>query len=163
MTHRTRTASYGPRMADRICAELALGRSLRAICQADDMPCVTTVMRWLRTRPEFREQYAIAREAQADALADEIVDIADEACDRETTATAKLRIDARKWVAAKLKPKKYGERQPSDPISPSSIAQRLEDAENRLKCTGDEDAVPPDGDIPESESDDDTPETDPDD
>ena len=133
MTHQTRKASYGPRMADRICAELALGHSLRAICRADDMPCVTTVMRWLRTRPDFREQYGLAREAQADALADEIVDIADEACDRDTAATAKLRIDARKWVAAKLKPKKYGERQPSDPAAPSSIGQRLQEAETRLK------------------------------
>ncbi len=52
-------------------------------------------------------QYARAREEQADFYADEIVTIADTEPD---AATARVRVDARKWVASKLKPKRYGDK-----------------------------------------------------
>src|SRR5690242_3251509 len=69
---------FTQQVADRICEELANGSSLRSICLADDMPSVSTVCRWLSENAQFREQYAYAREAQADTLADEILDIADD-------------------------------------------------------------------------------------
>jgi hypothetical protein len=87
------------------------------------MPSMTTVMRWLAdgTKQEFRLHYAHAREAQADLLAAEILEIADDSSgdiitnkdgstrlDREFVARARLRVDARKWMASKLAPKKYG-------------------------------------------------------
>lgn len=54
---------------------------------------------------------ARAREEQADGFADEIIDIADSvAPETGEVAKAKLQIDARKWKAAKLAPKKYGEK-----------------------------------------------------
>ena len=68
---------------------------------------MTTVMRWLEAKPEFRDQYARARERQAHHYAAEIVEIADT---EEDPAKARVRIDARKWVASKLLPKAYGER-----------------------------------------------------
>lgn len=87
------------------------------------MPHVSTVYRWLVAKPAFRDMYARAREDQADTLADEIVDIADETPDIVTDdekgvfmidgaaiQRQRLRVDARKWVAAKLKPRKYGDR-----------------------------------------------------
>lgn len=89
------------------------------ICAGDSMPGATTVYRWLGENEVFREQYARAREDQADTLADEIIDIADEQAEvtKEDGTTYdpdvgrdKLRVDARKWVAAKLKPKKYGDK-----------------------------------------------------
>jgi hypothetical protein len=77
--------------------------------------------------PDFAEQYTRAREEQADTLADEIIDIADEqpeivvVTDRDGQVIEhkldgaflqwqKNRIEARKWTAMKLKPKKYGEK-----------------------------------------------------
>ena len=97
---------------------------------------MATVFRWLREKPAFQEQYARAKEEAADALADEIVDIADErdgkavmadgeevavVFDSTAVARNRLRIDARKWIAAKLKPKKYGDKlelagDPKNPI-----------------------------------------------
>ena len=56
-----------------------------------------------------RQQYARAKEKAADKLADEIVEIADNATPQDAHV-ARLRVDARKWVAAKLLPKKYGDR-----------------------------------------------------
>jgi len=74
-------------------------------------------------KPEFSDKYARARDEQAETLADEIIAIADEppaevTDDKGVSRTdsgwvtwQKNRMDARKWVAAKLKPKKYGDRQ----------------------------------------------------
>ncbi|MBU2052465.1 hypothetical protein KKH13_04650, partial [Patescibacteria group bacterium] len=56
----------------------------------------------------FFKRYARARDEQADTLADEITYIADTEPDANK---ARVRVDARKWVAAKLKPKKYGDHQ----------------------------------------------------
>ncbi len=103
-----RPSTYTRALTDAICASLADGISLRALCAQPGMPAMTTVMRWLAdpTKREFREQYARAREAQADLLAEEILEIADST--NELVARARLRIHSRKWLASKLAPKKYG-------------------------------------------------------
>lgn len=102
-----RPSLYSEELAAHICSEIAEGRSLRAICRDDGMPHMASVFRWLKSEEGFSEQYAHAREAQADSLADEIVDIAD---NEEDAAKARVRVDARKWVASKLKPKRYGDK-----------------------------------------------------
>lgn len=107
---RGRPTSYSPRLAALICERIAEGKSLRKICQTSKMPNRATVMRWLALHADFRDQYARAREAQADLLADEISEIADAAKDDVNVQSARLRIDARKWLAGKLRPKVYGER-----------------------------------------------------
>jgi len=71
------------------------------------MPSTSTVFRWLEQYAGFSELYARAREIQADMLADEILEIADSEID---TNRARVMIDARKWLAGKLRPKKYGDR-----------------------------------------------------
>jgi len=81
------------------------------------MPAMGTVFRWLAD-PEhtrFREQYAMAREVQAETMADEIVTIADGSglgVEERVALSARdrLRVDSRKWVASKLLPKKYGDK-----------------------------------------------------
>ena len=89
------------------------------------MPGLRTVMRWLfdGDHDDFWQQYARAREAQAEVWADEIVSIADdvsndfttgkdgkEIVDHENIQRSRLRIDARKWIASKLLPKRYGDK-----------------------------------------------------
>lgn len=58
--------------------------------------------------PQFGNDYARARELQAETFADQVVTIADEC---EDANHARVRVDARKWAASKILPKKYGERQ----------------------------------------------------
>ena len=96
---------------ERICELLAAGQSMAQICRSEAMPAQSTVYRWIAESAEFSERYAHAREMQADMLADEIIEIAD-SCEPEAAAVAKAkaRIDARKWLAARLAPKKYGDR-----------------------------------------------------
>jgi hypothetical protein len=122
-----RPTMYTQHMANLICLRIAEGESLREIVKTEGMPERATIYEWLLKKPDFADQYARAREEQADTLADEIIAIADEqpevieVKDRDgNTIDHKLdnaflqwqknRIDARKWTAMKLKPKKYGER-----------------------------------------------------
>ena len=117
-----RPSEYTEEIGDKICEGLADARSLRSICCDDDMPSQSTVFRWLADErfADFRERYARAREAQADAIFDEMLDIADdgtndymgddEKYNGDAVARSKLRVDTRKWMAAKLSPKKYGEK-----------------------------------------------------
>ncbi len=82
-------------------------------------------MRWLfdGEHEEFWQQYVHAREAQAEVRADEIIEIADDGSsdftkdddgkpiiNHEHISRSRLRIDTRKWIAAKLLPKRYGEK-----------------------------------------------------
>lgn len=110
-----RPTDYTKDMADKICEKIANGRSLRSICAEDGMPPMKTIYRWLEANEEFRHQYARAREKQADYFAEEIIEIADSAeAESAAVSKAKLQIDARKWAASKIAPKKYGDKQEID-------------------------------------------------
>lgn len=120
-----RPSEFSQKIADEICERLSKGESLRAICAGDDqtaegyMPHRSTVFRWLDDNETFRDQYARAREAQADHYVDEIIAIADSPNATVNPLTKepeirdpqrdRLRVDARKWVAARLAPRKYGD------------------------------------------------------
>ena len=151
-----RPTIYTDALGDFICERLMDGDSLKAICSADDMPHRSTVFRWIVADETFRDMYARAREEQAETMADEIVSIADEECttvradkhpgakaddesgnvevvfDATAVARNRLRVDARKWVAAKLKPKKYGDKVQTE-ISGSLAVQTHEEWLNGIK------------------------------
>jgi hypothetical protein len=96
----------------------------------DKVPHHSTVEDWLLHDKEFAAQYARAKEDQADFLVEEMLQIADDssqdeifiectdgsgqgakrACNKEFIARSRLRVDTRKFIAAKLKPKKYGDK-----------------------------------------------------
>jgi hypothetical protein len=130
-----RPTDYTPELASHICRELAEGRSLRSICQDEEMPGRSTVYDWLDANLHgFPDQYARARMRQADTMLDEIIEIADDRSndvqqieiapevkvdrvDYEVINRSKLRVDARKWVMSKLAPKKYGDSRQLDVTS----------------------------------------------
>lgn len=94
-------------LGDEICLRLSNGESLRAICDDAKMPDRATVMRWLADpgRSDFATKYARAREKQIDAFAEDIAYIADTEPD---PARARVRMEARRWLAERTMPKKYG-------------------------------------------------------
>lgn len=99
------------RLFDTICERIAKGESLVAICLDAKMPNYSTVTRWLAKDEggDDRTKYALAREAQADYMAD--VMLAEARCGGEDDVQrARLIVDTMKWVAAKLKPKRYGDK-----------------------------------------------------
>lgn len=153
----SRPSEYTQETADKICALIAEGKSLTEVCKAEDMPARQTVYQWKDANPSFADAYARAVEDRAERLAEEIIAIADddsgdygykEGSDKDGEGAkpcilqdniqrAKLRVDARKWTASKLFPKKYGDFQRNEvtgkdggPIE-LSIAQQIRAAHDK--------------------------------
>ena len=102
-----RPGMYSLELAEEFCELIADGMALKDISKMPGMPRESTVHQWLNKHPEFAELYARARLRRADKFADELIEIADT---EEDAAKARNRIDVRKWSAAKLNPKVYGDR-----------------------------------------------------
>lgn len=120
-------STYSTEIADQICEHLVDGLTLRAISQMQGMPSRGTIFRWLQAFPEFREKYDIARQLQAEVMADDMVGIADDGTndfmedktakgevrvvtDHENINRSRLRVDARRYLMSKFHPRRYGER-----------------------------------------------------
>lgn len=145
-----RPSDYSVELADALCERISNGESLRAICREDGMPNKSTVFRWLAAEADFATKYAHAREEQADLHAEAIVEISDEV-EIETTykgeevvlelssaavARNRLRVDARKWYAAKLAPKKYGDKIQTEHSGSIGLTKQLSNAELEAIAAG---------------------------
>jgi hypothetical protein len=109
----SRPTIHSPKLAGRICDLIAEGSSLRLIGEMPAMPSRRTMRGWLETQPEFERGYEIARRQRTDALVDEIVEIADAVKGSDSAAAvnaARLAVDTRRWLAAKLLPLRLGDR-----------------------------------------------------
>lgn len=122
-----RPTLYTPELADTICAEIALGKSLKtALASIENAPAMSSVFKWLAENKEFSDKYAYATSERTEAMAEDILDIADDGSNdlmtiqkgnetyevenKEVTNRSRLRVDTRKWLMSKMKPKKYGEK-----------------------------------------------------
>ncbi len=108
-----RPSEYSPDEAAALCQWICEGKSLRSWCRQTGRAAMT-VYRWIEQEASFREQYARAHEDRADTMAEDIIEIADEVAGTDSIAAvqaAKLRIETRKWIAAKVRPSKWGEKQ----------------------------------------------------
>ena len=122
-----RPSLYNDMVVDKLCRLIATSnKGLHHICKNNpDLPEYKTIFNWLNDpdKKDFLHKYVRAREEQAEYLADEIIEIADDSS-RDTIVTddgreifnqefaqrSRIRIDARKWIASKLKPKKFGDK-----------------------------------------------------
>ena len=135
-----RPTKYTKELGIEICHAVAnSSNGLLVICeQHPEFPSARTIREWIFQDPEFSLLYEKAKQEQADYLADEIVAIADTPLIGEVIRQTKdgtfaetgdnvqrsrLKIDARKWVAAKLKPKKYG-----DKVDVTSAGEQIKSA-----------------------------------
>lgn len=126
---------WSPEIEDEICDRTANGETLAQIFASPHMPSKPTFFRWLsgelHLTPEqaraLRIRYDQARLARADRMAAELLAIADDASrdrvirqlpaglvtevvDFEHIQRSRLRVDARKWILARLFPEKFGEK-----------------------------------------------------
>jgi hypothetical protein len=119
---------------------MAKGESVRSICRDEDMPASSSVFLWLQKHPEFTEQYARAAAARADAFAEEIIEISDdgrndfaedgdghETTNHDVIARSRLRVDTRKWLMARMAPKKYGDRLDIDQRTTHEVGASVSD------------------------------------
>ena len=137
-----RPTDYNETIAALICERVATSTiGLNKLCSLhDDLPVKSTVNLWRYKYPEFSTQYAQAKLMQADLLAEECLEIADDdsndeivsadgfaVCNTEFIARSRLRIDTRKWLAAKLLPKQYGPVVEEKKTMSESIIEKLLD------------------------------------
>ena len=121
---------------------IADGASLKsALLSVSGAPSYTTAKRHLREDADLRDEYRSACQDRADRLAEEILTLADEPMPEHLEGKERgawvqqqrLRVDTRKWMAAKLYPKMYGERLDVNTIETRiSITAALAEAEQRI-------------------------------
>ena len=116
------------RLLDEICRRLADGEFLTAICRDPHMPVRRTVHLRVRSDEAFRTRYAEARVLQVEHLFEEIVAIADE---DDNPARARVRIEARKWLVAKLDPERFGDKAKPDTGDDPDFVARIERGRGR--------------------------------
>ena len=134
-----RPGIYSEELGEKICTLIATGFSLRKIGAMDDMPHMDTILRWVIKDKLFYERYAQAQAARAEFLLSEIVELSDEMAADNCSTTRdpsgvnhrRLQIDTRKWVIAKMFPKKYGDKAAESPIATSQqIAYKWEESKD---------------------------------
>lgn len=144
MTKVGRPHSYTKALGDEICTKLSTSEYgiAKLIKENPHWPHKQTIFEWRINVPEFGDSYAKAKQNQIEVWIDQVVDIADntsndtyinesgkEVCNSEWINRSRLRIDTRKWIAAKLAPKIYGERTSQD----VTVSMRQEDALTSLE------------------------------
>ena len=92
-----------------VCARIAEGGTLRSVAAA--LGIGSTSLFFFLKRPENIESYAAARRVQAAILAEEVLEISDNATPA-TAQVAKLQVDSRRWMASLLDRDSFGERGP---------------------------------------------------
>ncbi len=150
---RINNGRYSDAIARKICEKLMQKKSLVKICEDPRMPSIRTVTNWLADPrlTDFREMYYYARRVQAELRVDEIFEIADETendwkpvhnkdgelidwkPDNEAIQRSRVRIDTRKWYAAKMVPRIYGERKEIELDVTGDLAELLKAAANHDK------------------------------
>lgn len=145
---------YTDAIARKICERIMRKETLEAICSEPGMPAIRVVIRWLANPKlaDFREMYYYARRVQAEMLIDEIITIADGTDkdwvptydrhgvqngmrpDNDAIQRSRVRIDTRKWLAARLVPRIYGEHVQVDHGLTGDLADLIKGASN--KTTG---------------------------
>lgn len=132
-----RPTKYTQELGDKICAGIMAGYSLRKVCSADGFPALSTLFYWMLDKAHpFSEQYARAREVQAELLADQLIELADDDSNDVTgelqmpnsvaVQRSRLKVDTRKWVASKLLAKKYGDKVQQEVSGPDGGAIQSE-------------------------------------
>lgn len=117
---------FSQKLFDAICKRIAMGESLRKICADAGMPDRGTFNAWRKQTEELQRQYDAACIDREENYFEQIIDIADECRVGEKRVTkangdievtevdmverAKVQIDARKWVLARMNRKKYGDK-----------------------------------------------------
>jgi hypothetical protein len=126
---------------EEICEMIGDCQTLQAIANNASVS-KGSLITWLA---KHADQYARAREAQADKMAEDILQIADDGLndsyvdedgnrrtDQDVVARSKLRIDARKWLAGKMAPKKYGDKLDVDAKISGSVVVQVSPVDERI-------------------------------
>ena len=108
-----RPSKMTPAVVDEIIVGVASGMSLANVCRDNPrLPDIATVYRWMQANDDFREAYLRACANRSLVYADTIGDIAKATLGGKVDPNAaRVAINAYQWLAMKLVPTVFGERQ----------------------------------------------------
>lgn len=115
-----RPTKYNEELAAEICNRIAGGESLRSVCKDAHIPDKATVLMWVvdGKHSQFHDQYVQAREAAGYSHADEALELRHSVLDGTYDAkSARVALDALKWGAERMAPKKHSPQQKLDHVS----------------------------------------------
>ena len=115
---------YSLAVVRRICRGLEAGMTLSEICRKDKAPSYTSVYHWMHKFPDFNALVAAARQRGADALADEVLDVA-RGVTPGTVSAARVRMQGLQWAAGKASPRRYGARAEAQVGPPRQVTIRV--------------------------------------
>ncbi len=142
-----RPTIYSDDLANEICNAIACSsKGIRRLYnECAHFPTPDTIYRWVKEHREFSDQYARAKRQQIEVIIDEIMGIADDTsndystnedgkliCNHEHIQRSRLRIDTRKWLAAKLAPRLYGDKVQIEETR-EAISQETLEANERVR------------------------------
>lgn len=104
-----RPSTYTDELADDICELIMAGKTLIGIAALEGFPSPATICRWLNDKPDFEAKCARARLMQAELMDEMILQVAD-SVDEDNFQASKVRLSAYQWRAAKLAPKRFGDK-----------------------------------------------------
>jgi hypothetical protein len=134
-------SEFQQELADKICSIVATHTdSLEKLVEKYDLPPVNTIYDWLWKDEAFSGKYARAKQVQAQRMVDELDKIASEKLyyeddkgnkrvDSGYSQSQRLIADTRKWIACKLIPKVYGDKQTIE----QTVTVKHEDALKELE------------------------------
>lgn len=97
-------------LIEAICTKIIEGASIRSVCLDRNMPSITRFYQWIEFDENLQKQYARACEARGHYKFEQIDEVVkDMRAGTVDAAQARVEIEAVKWQAAKLNPKKYGD------------------------------------------------------
>ena len=82
--------------------------------------------KWINETTERQEKYKAARRQYAHSLAEETLSIADGTVDPAEANISKMRIDTRKWLAGKIDPDSWGDKNHQASVTINIQDQHLE-------------------------------------
>lgn len=115
-------APYDPEVAKELCERVSLGETVASVCRSPGFPPRWAIYHWRKTHPEFAEAFDLAKDIGYDAIADEVVEIAEDgqkdwtdrpargggtyrAVDNEALGRSKLRVETRLKLLAVWSPR----------------------------------------------------------
>lgn len=134
-----RRAHYTVRIANDICTQIALGKTLEeALKEVGYLaPSIPQLWTWLDQHEDFREKYDRARQLQADMLADKTLKfVKDVLADPKAAPAYKVATDILKWHAAIRNRKVYNPMDNSNekqaPLDAAKIKAEIKRLEKEL-------------------------------
>ena len=143
-----RPTEYDIKLAEQICDAIASdSKGLKRICAENPtFPDRSTIFRWIIKNKDFCDMYEKAKYFQVEALADDLIEIADDnsldsvendkgniVCNSEYVNRSRLKVETRKWIMERLRAKKYGKTINLDTVKENKEIDSARDLVNALK------------------------------